>query len=80
MCRKYSKLPTKEDSFSDDIKQYPDDSKKQTKWAKVRKAAGRVCNFMFGDFSQMSAADACKYIREPTGHSAVYGLGSLGYW
>ena len=84
MCRKYSKLPTKEeDAFSEDIASYHQgdtDSKKQTKWNKVRKAAGKVCNFLFGGFSQMSAADACKYIREPTGYSAVYALGGIGYW
>ena len=80
MCRKYSKLPTKEDSFSDDIKEYQGDSKKQTKWEKVKKAAGKVCNFMFGDFTQMPAADAYKYIKEPTGYSATYALGGLGYW
>ena len=85
MCRKYSKLPSREeDAFSEDVVSYHQgdttDSKKRTKWEKVRKAAGRVCNFLFGDFGQMPAADACKYIREPTGHSAVYALGGLGYW
>ena len=83
MCKKYSKLPTtEEDTFSEDIACYDQggSKKKQTKWEKVRKATGKVCNFLFGDFSKMSAVDACKYIGEPTGHSAVYALGSLGYW
>lgn len=83
MCKKYSKLPTKEeDAFSEDIASYHQDakdSKKTTKWEKVRKAAGKVCNFLFGDFVQMSADDACKYIKEPTGYSAVYALGGIGY-
>lgn len=84
MCKKYSKLPSKEeDPFSEDIASYhksDTDPKKHTKWEKVRKAAGKVCNFLFGDFCQMSAADASKYIRQPTGHAAAYALGGLGYW
>jgi hypothetical protein len=87
MCRKYSKLPSKEeDPFSEDIASFHQghegdtDSKKHTKWEKVRKAAGKMCDFLFGDFGRMSAADASKYIGQPRGHAAAYALGGLGYW
>ena len=80
MCRHYEKLPTKEDScFPSDHKA---ESKKQSKWKKVKKAAEKVCDFLFGDFQQLSAAELTKYtyVSQPLMYTDIYAVGYIGYW
>lgn len=79
MCKQpYSKLPTKEESFSSGEKDdHKGNTSKQTKWKKIRKSAGKVCNFLFGDISKVSCSDV--NVKEPVAYSAIYALGGI-HW
>lgn len=78
MCRQYQKLPTEEESwFPADHKAEP---KKQSKWKKVKKAMEVVCDFLFGDFRKLSAAESNNFGQQLIYSTDIYAMGYIGYW
>ena len=77
MCKQYQKLPTEEDSW---LPAYPKEPKKQSKWKKVKKAVGVVCDFLFGDFKQLSDAERTRFDQQLMYSTNLYAVGYIGYW
>ena len=72
MCLHYSRLWTREETFVTTVKTDSQcDTKKLFKWRKVIKAAKKVFDHLFGDFTKISVADAKNYLSEPTAYMIV---------
>ena len=72
MCLHYSRLWTREESYVTTVKtDSHSDTKKLFKWRKVIKAAKKAFDYLFGDFTQISVADAKNYLSEPTAYIVI---------
>ena len=76
MCKRYSKIPVQEESWSEEENSHKADS---NKWKKVKKAAIKVCDFLFGDFYRLSATEPAF---QPVAYTAAYAvaMSSASYW
>ena len=69
MCLHYSRLWTMEESFVTSVKTDSHcDTKELFKWRKVIKWQHA---YLFGEFTQISVADAKSYLSEPTAYMSV---------
>ena len=83
MCHQYSKLPIEEMEREEKREKTSNKTKtkKQTKWKRVKKVAGQVFDFLFGDTRRLVDHDTKVYQLDPREvymYTSMYSVGGFG--